>query len=379
MKIVADANIPAVEQYFAPFGQVTRVQGRSLQAAQLRAADVLLVRSVTRVDAALLAGSGVRFVGTATSGLDHIDREYLATAGIGFASAPGANANSVVEYVLAAIAAVDGQLERLLTGGTVGIVGYGAVGRTLARRLHALGVGYRISDPWLDPRSVPHAAPLEAVLSADVITLHCELTSRSPYPSYRLLGDTELGGLGAGQLLINASRGEVIDEAALLARLSGEQPPVVVLDVWDGEPAIDMRLLDRLRLGTAHIAGYSLDGKLAATRMLRDALQSYLDTPSAAHSPDPDSALSLQAPEDLSGADLVRHLVSRVYDIARDDRQLRDTARVNDPAAAFDGLRREYRERRELAGSRVRIAAGTPEQAATIAALGCVPEFGVAQ
>jgi erythronate-4-phosphate dehydrogenase len=379
MKIVADANIPAVEQYFAPFGQVTRVQGRSLQAAQLRAADVLLVRSVTRVDAALLAGSGVRFVGTATSGLDHIDREYLATAGIGFASAPGANANSVVEYVLAAIAAVDGQLERLLTGGTVGIVGYGAVGRTLARRLHALGVGYRISDPWLDPRSVPHAVPLEAVLSADVITLHCELTRRSPYPSYRLLGDTELGGLGAGQLLINASRGEVIDEAALLARLSGEQPPVVVLDVWDGEPAIDMRLLDRLRLGTAHIAGYSLDGKLAATRMLRDALQSYLDTPSAAHSPDPDSALSLQAPEDLSGADLVRHLVSRVYDIARDDRQLRDTARVNDPAAAFDGLRREYRERRELAGSRVRIAAGTPEQAATIAALGCVPEFGVAQ
>jgi erythronate-4-phosphate dehydrogenase len=311
--------------------------------------------------------------------LDHIDREYLATAGIGFASAPGANANSVVEYVLAAIAAVDGQLERLLTGGTVGIVGYGAVGRTLARRLHALGVGYRISDPWLDPRSVPHAVPLEAVLSADVITLHCELTRRSPYPSYRLLGDTELGGLGAGQLLINASRGEVIDEAALLARLSGEQPPVVVLDVWDGEPAIDMRLLDRLRLGTAHIAGYSLDGKLAATRMLRDALQSYLDTPSAAHSPDPDSALSLQAPEDLSGADLVRHLVSRVYDIARDDRQLRDTARVNDPAAAFDGLRREYRERRELAGSRVRIAAGTPEQAATIAALGCVPEFGVAQ
>ena len=379
MKIVADANIPAVEQYFAPFGQVTRVEGRSLQAAQLRAADVLLVRSVTRVDEALLTGSGVRFVGTATSGLDHVDRDYLAAAGIGFASAPGANANSVVEYVLAAIAAVDGQLERLLTGGTVGIVGCGAVGRTLAGRLDALGVGYRISDPWLDQGSVPHAAPLEAVLSADVVTLHCELTRRSPYPSYRLLGATELDRLGAGQLLINASRGEVIDEAALLARLSGEQPPVVVLDVWDGEPAIDMRLLDRLRLGTAHIAGYSLDGKLAATRMLRDAVQSYIDTASAAHSPGPDSALSLQAPEDLSGADLVRHLVSRVYDIARDDRQLRDTARANDPAAAFDGLRREYRERRELAGSRVRIAAGTPEQAATIVALGCVPEFGVAQ
>jgi erythronate-4-phosphate dehydrogenase len=379
MKIVADANIPAVEQYFAPFGQVTRVEGRSLQAAQLRAADILLVRSVTRVDAALLAGSAVRFVGTATSGLDHIDRDYLAAAGIGFAGAPGANANSVVEYVLAAIAAVDGQLERLLTGGTVGIVGCGAVGRTLAGRLDALGVGYCISDPWLDQGSVPHAAPLEAVLTADVITLHCELTRRSPYPSYRLLAATELDRLGTGQLLINASRGEVIDEAALLARLSGEQPPVVVLDVWDGEPAIDMRLLDRLRLGTAHIAGYSLDGKLAATRMLRDALQSYLDTPSAAHSPGPDSALSLQAPEDLSGADLVRHLVSRVYDIARDDRKLRDTARANDPAAAFDGLRRQYRERRELAGSRVRIAAGTPEQAATIAALGCVAEFGVAQ
>ncbi len=150
LTILADENIPAVEHYLGALGRVQRVNGRTLERAQLQDVDILLVRSVTRVDEALLAGCPVKFVGTATSGFDHIDRRLSGAHGIAFAYAPGSNANSVVEYVLAAIAAVGDKLEQLLAGGVVGIVGYGAIGKAVAARLAALGIRYRIYDPWLD-------------------------------------------------------------------------------------------------------------------------------------------------------------------------------------------------------------------------------------
>ena len=138
--VLADENIPGVEHYLGPRVTVRYVNGRALRKAQLRGADALLVRSVTRVDETLLAGSSIQYVGTATSGVDHIDQNYLSRCGIAFAHARGSNANSVVEYVLTAIAAVGQKLENILDGGRVGIVGYGVIGRALAARLKALGV-----------------------------------------------------------------------------------------------------------------------------------------------------------------------------------------------------------------------------------------------
>ena len=156
--LLADENIPAVDTYFGAFASIRRVAGRTLDHSQLQGVDLLLVRSVTRVDEALLRGSAVKFVGTATSGFDHIDRDYLAQHNIGFAHAPGSNANSVVEYVLAAIAAVEDKLELLLAGGSIGIIGYGVIGKAVAARFDALGIRCRIYDPWLAQHTIPYPA-----------------------------------------------------------------------------------------------------------------------------------------------------------------------------------------------------------------------------
>jgi erythronate-4-phosphate dehydrogenase len=372
LRILVDENIPAADHYFGPLGQVERVNGRQLCAQQLSGADVLLVRSVTRVNGELLGASDLRFVGSATSGLDHVDLPLLEERGITFAHAPGANANSVVEYVLAAIAAIDDQLERLLAGGRVGIVGYGHIGGALAGRLAALGIDYRVYDPWLDPESVPHHAPLREVLASRVVTLHPELTLRQPWPSRHLLGAAELAALDGEQLVINASRGEVVDNAALNARLASGNSPAVVLDVWEGEPAIDATLLHRVRIGSAHIAGYSLDGKILGTRMLWQALVAHLGIAL----PEPDPPGGGLPPLELTcsggGADIVRKLVQQRYDILQDDALLRESVKQADPAAAFDRLRRQYRERRELSGTAVAVSVGCDKRSLDfIQGLGC--------
>jgi erythronate-4-phosphate dehydrogenase len=342
---------------------------------QLQDVDILLVRSVTRVDAALLDGCPVKFVGTATSGFDHIDREYLDERGIAFAYAPGSNANSVVEYVLAAIAAVGDKLEQLLAGGVVGIVGYGFIGKAMAARLAALGIRYRIYDPWLEQNSIPDAARLDAVLDCDVVTLHPQLVRQQPWPSYHLLGTAQLQRLRPDALLINASRGSVVDNAALLEQIDFGQGLHTVLDVWEGEPDISTALLQRVTLGTAHIAGYSLDGKLLATRMLVEAMSASLQLPPLPTESPAIKATALSVPAGLSDAGLVRSLVQSRYDIHRDDALLRQAMLVDQPSMGrgqrFDLLRKSYRERRELAGSAV-CGALQPEHIGLVSALGCV-------
>lgn len=373
LRIVVDENIPAAAHFFGSLGEVELVNGRQLCAAQLRGVDVLLVRSVTRVNAELLAASDIRFVGSATSGVDHVDLRLLEERGISFAHAPGANANSVVEYVLAAIAAIDDQLEQLLAGRRVGIVGFGHIGKALAGRLDALDIDYRVNDPWLAAESIPNHAPLRDVLASQVVTLHPELTLRQPWPSRHLLDSAELADFGEGQLLINASRGEVVNNAALSARLASAGAPAVVLDVWEGEPSIDASLLHRVRIGSAHIAGYSLDGKLLGTRMLREALVAHLGVaaPMPAETPGGEpSQLALRG--SCGGADMIRELMRQRYDILQDDALLRESMKQSDPAAAFDGLRREYRERRELSGTPVAVPGGCdPLSTALIRGLGC--------
>lgn len=374
LNILADENIPAVEHYVGDLGQVRRCPGRSLDSSQLAGVDVLLVRSVTAVGEQLLADSAVRFVGSATSGVDHVDLAYLGRRGIGFAHAPGSNANSVVEYVLAAIATVDDYLERLLAGGAVGIVGYGNIGKAFARRLHLLGISYRVYDPWLDQQGIPRAATFEDILNCDVISLHPELTREQPWPSHHLMDSAALAQLGRDCLLINASRGAVVDNSALLRQLERDEGPTVVLDVWEDEPRISHALLQRVRLGTAHIAGYSLDGKLLATRMLAAAMAEHLSLAWR----DPGDAVERAADIAIGGglgrAELVRCLLASRYAIGLDDTALREATLGLSPdaaAAAFDCLRREYRRRRELAGSVIRLEHACAEDLATLDALGC--------
>ena len=373
--ILADENIPWLEHYLGGCATIRESGGRDIGPGQLRDVDALLVRSVTRVDEQLLRDSPVRFVGSATSGVDHIDRSYLRQRQIHFCYAPASNANSVVEYVLAAIAAVDDKLERLMAGGRVGIIGYGVIGKRLAQRLQDLGIGYCAYDPWLDADKLSHAAPLEAILDCDVVTLHAELTREQPWPSFHLLGTAELCHLRADALLINASRGPVVDNAALLSLMEQEKfRAQVVLDVWEGEPSISEPLLRRVALASPHIAGYSLDGKILATRMLCESLVGHFQLPAL----NCDSPVADAAPAALasagSGAALVRCLLQQRYDISVDDALLRGATLGVSPeraAVAFDHLRKTYRERRELYGTRVDGQLTDRRDLSILDALGC--------
>ena len=376
VRILADENIPAVEHYAGSWASVTRFRGRELSAAHLAGIDALLVRSVTRVDASLLEGSQVRYVGTATSGFDHIDRGYLQQRGMGFSYAPGSNANSVVEYVLAAIAASGDHLERILSGTPVGIVGYGVIGKAVAAHLRALNVQYRVYDPWLDTDTVECATSLSGILECGVITLHAELTRKKPWPSYHLLAEAELAEIPADSLLINASRGGVVDNAALSALLARGSGPNVILDVWEGEPQIDSALLRQVQIGTPHIAGYSLDGKLLATSMLIDAMAAYMQLPLSEPGSAAGIAPALLIPDGVSGAALLRAVVAQRYDIHTDDADLRAATLgvyAATAAAAFDQLRRNYPERREILGSRLAPGELARGVGGLLSALGCEP------
>jgi erythronate-4-phosphate dehydrogenase len=380
LTVLADENIPAIEHYLAGHASVRRISGRQLQRHHLDGVDALLVRSVTRVNEELLHGTNVRFVGTATSGIDHIDQDYLRRRNTGFAYAPGSNANSVVEYVLAAIAATTDKLESLFAGGSVGIVGYGVIGKAVAARLAALGIDYRVYDPWLEPQAVSHPATLSQVLACDVVTLHPELTHEQPWPSFHLLAAAELASLASDCLLINASRGPVVDNQALLTLLKAGAGPRVVLDVWEQEPQLNQALLECVPLGTAHIAGYSLDGKLLATRMLCEALLSQMGKPPPPVSSPAGEPEVLLVPQGLHGAELVRYLLQSRYDISHDDVALRNASLGIDTVqagAAFDLLRKEYRARRELLGSKVSGSFQSSQDIKLVRGLGCVTDLTV--
>lgn len=381
MRIVADENIPGLESLGASARtDLRRLPGRSITASEVQNADALLIRSVTWVDAGLIdSAHRLRFVGTATSGHDHVDRQRLMDRGIAFAHAPGSNSRSVIEYVLAAIAETDDFLERLFAGGRVGIVGYGNIGQRLGRCLDGLGIEWSVSDPWKEPSGIPNAAPLSQVLSADVVTLHAELTGAMPFPSRHLLNPRTLACLSSRTLLINASRGAVADNIALRGRLDAAEAPLVVLDVWESEPVPDMGLLAKLRFGSAHIAGYSWDGKLLATRMLLAEMAAALSISVPVFQSEAAPALDAAAGHRDSPG-FVRALLSQRYRLEEDDRLLREAMHaaqsVESKARAFDLLRRSYRQRRELAGSTVDGRRFSNKQRQLATSLGVITEDG---
>ncbi|MCA0893873.1 4-phosphoerythronate dehydrogenase [Microbulbifer agarilyticus] len=347
LNIVADENIPGLEQWFGDLGTIVRVPGRSLSPAQLADADILLVRSVTQVNEALLANTPVRFVGSCTIGTDHLDTHWLEQQGIAWSAAPGCNANSVVEYVFCALAALDIDWR----GRNFGIVGCGNVGGSLQRKLHALDIQCKIYDPWKTDN--PDSATLEEVLQQDVICLHAPLVKDGPHPSLHMLDGEALDRIRPGAVLISAGRGAVIDNRALRER---DTSFTTVLDVWENEPDMDPELLKRVNLGSPHIAGYSHDGKLAGTRMIREALNQALDLPAAAIAQETSLASSPEQSRlttDKSGFAAMRELLLSMYDPRQDDTRLRAAAQSAASGGeslplAFDQLRKQYPKRLEF-------------------------------
>lgn len=357
LRIVTDANVPYTLNAFASFGSVELKEGQAIGSAEVAEADVLLVRSVTRVDEALLRNSPVRFVGSATIGTDHVDLDYLREQDIAFAHAPGSNAQSVVEYILGALLAVYAEQDSVLTGRTVGVVGCGHIGGRLAECLPDLRMRVLRCDPPLadlaeEAGQAHEFVPLEAVLAeADVVTLHTPLTRSGPHATHHLIGADELAAMSSNVVLVNASRGAVVDNTALREALEAGQIAAAVLDVWENEPTPDPKLLALTALATPHIAGYSFDGKVQGTAMLHEALADWLGV-----SPtwDPESALAedlppLRAPDKgLNETAWLDALARQAYDIRADDARMRDllVLPVAEHSAAFHRLRKTYPRRR---------------------------------
>ena len=380
MLIVADENIPLLDAFFAGFGEIRRYPGRAIDSDCVRDADVLLVRSVTRVDRALLDDSKVRFVGTCTIGTDHLDLDYFAEAGIHWSSAPGCNARGVVDYVLGSLltlAELDGAD---LASRTYGVVGAGEVGGRLVEVLRGLGWKVLVCDPPRQAAEGGDFVELQRILDeCDVISLHTPLTRDGEQPTWHLLDADRLARLRPGAWLINAARGPVIDNNALRDLLLAREDVLAVLDVWEEEPLVDPELADLCVIATPHIAGYSLDGKQRGTAQIYQAFCSWhgeaLKVQLADLLPKPWLAsVALQAQTDPAWA--LATLCRAVYDPRRDDADFRRSL-GDDPVeqkAAFDQLRKQYPVRREIEGLVVRIEGEAPELRRIASALGCVIE-----
>lgn len=366
LTIVADSNIASLDEFFnaSTLGQdnkrlvnIISVAGRAINAqllAELQP-DVLLIRSVTPVDAALLAdNNSVQFVGSATIGTDHVDQTYLAARNIAFANAAGCSKHSVAQYVLSAILTLRPQYWQQsppVTLVTLGIIGLGNIGSTLAEYARDLGwqvLGY---DPLLPASNINNASFEQVLSQSHVISLHVPLTDKkdatnpngSDYPTRHLIDKEALAAMPADSMLINSARGPVINADDLQAdiALTGRQ---VVLDVFEHEPEIAESLLSKLAIATAHIAGYTLEGKLRGTQMVYDALCEKLAVT-------PVQTMHQLLPLNMFlWSELKAHpdRLVKFYDIMADDAVLRD--KLTDGkihGADFDQLRRDYHLRRE--------------------------------
>lgn len=372
LKIVADRHITQVANAFSDVAEVETLEPGAICRAALRNCDVLMTRSVTRVDADLLAGTPVRFVGTATSGTDHVDTDYLAAQGIAFADASGSNARPVVEYVLSALSVLADQDDSRLGDLTVGIIGCGRVGTLLNGMLETLGVCCLLNDPPLaasgDPRDF---RTLDEILQADVVTLHVPLTLTGEYPTRHLLGAEHLQRLRPGAAVINTARGGVVDESAL-NRLLLERHLQAVIDVWENEPYIDSGLLASVAIATPHIAGYSLEAKLRATWQLRQAVTGYFGLDGDQRIP---PAVTYKHRLMLAGEDrdeLARLAILTGYDVRTDAVALRQVPKlaVSDRGYYFNRLRHEYALRREFSSIELQLENGQSDLAGFFERLG---------
>lgn len=398
LHIVADENIPFAREALEALGGVRLLPGRRMDAAAVADADALWVRSVTPVGPELLAGSRVGFVGSATAGTDHVDRAYLREQGIAFAHAPGSNASSVADYVMAALLAVAARKEephhrgydaRPLRAKTAGVVGCGHVGSRVARRLEALGLRVLRNDPPLAEEAARDGrahdfVSLERVLAeADLVTLHTPLTRAGPHPTFHLLDADALAAMQHGAWLVNTARGAVVDGTALEEALHGGTLAAAVLDVWEDEPTPDPALAARADVATPHIAGYAYDGKVEGTAMLYRALCQHLDVEPRWFAEDVlrtdgdrvarATAFRLTAPDpSLAETPWLHALARQLYDVRRDDRALRDALGAPDPGApdsgaAFQRLRRDYPRRRAFARHRIRESDVPPARRTAVA------------
>jgi len=349
MKVICDSDIPFLKGALEPHCEVVYARGSEISRDMVKDADALVIRTRTKCDANLLEGSKVRFIATATIGYDHIDTRWCESHGITWTNAPGCNSWSVQQYIGSLLVTLSRQLGFSFREKTLGVVGVGNVGSKVARLAALLGFRVLLCDPPRARRegSGPFVSIDEIIGRSDIITLHVPLIRDGEDATFHMFDSTRLSAMNPDQILINSSRGEVVDGDALKAALSGKKIRAAALDVWENEPRIDSGLLSLLFTGTPHIAGYSVDGKATGTTMSVQALGKFFDLPCR------DWEVT-QVPQSLqpsefsidtigkSPQEVLADAILHTYDIKADDAALRADI------ASFEKQRSNYPVRREF-------------------------------
>jgi len=371
MKIVCDNKIPFIRGVFEPYAEVVYLPGAQTTPSDVRDADAVITRTRTACNASLLEGSKVRIVATATIGYDHIDTAWCQSNSIIWKSAPGCNSGSVKQYVSSVLVTLCKTHRLDFRNVTLGVVGVGNVGSKVACAARAMGMKVLLNDP---PRARKEGTDgfvsLDEIIErCDIVTVHVPLNRDGEDATVHLFDEARLARMNDRQILINSSRGPVVDNAALKAALESKRLRAAVLDVWENEPELDPELVKLLDIGTPHIAGYSADGKANGTMMSVRNVASVLGlpltgwTPKEVPAPPQSTEFSIYAPA-LSDQEVISEAVLHTYDVSRDSDAL------GADLSSFERLRGDYAVRREFQAFTVRLLEGSDSQAKALGDLG---------
>ncbi len=355
MKIVIDSGIPYIQGVFEDYFQVDYIPGQLITKDTITNADALIIRTRTICKKELLEGTSVKIICSATIGYDHIDTAYCENVGIKWHTVPGCNAESVVQYVLSALAYLHKRDSLIFSNLTVGVIGYGNVGKALVKKLDCLGIKILINDPVLQVNDANFQSyPLEELLKqSDIISIHTPLTYTGDYPTYKLVNKTFISLLKPNAVLINSSRGEVIDESVLEYLLRENRLKNIILDVWNNEPKVNPDIVNSILLSTSHIAGYSADGKYNGTVGCIEQICNFFALPSLIKNASlpllPEQEIIELEVENRTFEDVFADLIELTYSIKQDSLLLKQDSKN------FEFIRNNYPPRREFTAYRLKL------------------------
>ena len=369
MKILCSTNMPFAAEAFGTLGEVVIKEGRNIGPDDVRDVDIFATRSTTQVTPAFLESERLKFIGTATIGVDHIAKE-IRESEFPWCFSPGCNATSVAEWFVAVCLEWCVKEERRLQDLTLGIIGVGQVGSRIARRAEALGMRVLLNDPPRAEREGPDGfTDLDELLAeSDIVTLHTPLEREGAHPTFHLAGEAFFNTLKPGGLLVNAARGGIIDSDALIGAVDRGRVGTLVLDAWEGEPLVRADVLERVWFATPHIAGHSFEGKAMGTVMVYQAACRVLEIEPVwsidEHWPEPPVPEVRWEPSALTLEEQLLGLIRPIVTVAADDQRFRATQRVDDDQRrrqGFDDCRKNYPMRREFRFTTVMMSEAQPE------------------
>jgi len=348
MKFIVDDKIPYIKGVLEPFGEVVYLSGEKITPEVVIKADALITRTRTICNEQLLSGSTVKFIATATIGFDHIDTEYCKTAGIKWVNAPGCNSGSVEQYIASALFVMAKRNDFSLKNKTIGIIGAGHVGSKVARLCKNIGMNVLLNDPPLGRQdSSGTFCTLDDIMQqADIITFHVPLNMKGNDQTYHLADESFFKRLNKQPIIINSSRGEVIDTLAAKKAIQEKSVSTMVIDCWENEPQIDLDFLDMVSLATPHIAGYSKDGKANGTTMSIQAISRFFSLGIDNWQPImvdlPAKTIIELDGLNLTDEEILSRAVLATYDIRTDDETFRKNPDLFEKIRGDYPIRREY-------------------------------------